>query len=148
MVNHYDEWKMLYWVAYFLSASNPQGEATGTDNVRVDPQLAPDSRSESADYRYSGYDRGHNAPAAAFRRSGAAMSTTFFLSNMSPQTPRLNRNIRRILEQEVRRTVNTEGERWIITGNLSLDSDSNFVDPPDSIGGNNVGVPTHCFKEI
>lgn len=148
VVNHCDEWKIPYWVAYFLSASNLQGDATRTNDFRADPQLATDSRSELTDYRYSGYDRGHNAPAAAFRRSRAAMSTTFLLSNMSPQTPRLNRSIWRILEQEVRQTVNTEGEGWIITGNVSLDADSNFVDPPDSIGGNNVGVPTHCFKAI
>jgi len=148
VVNHCDEWKIPYWVAYFLSASNLQGDAARTNDFRPDPQLPTDSRSELADYRYSGYDRGHNAPAAAYKRSRAAMSTTFLLSNMSPQTPRLKRNIWRILEQEVRQTVNTEGEGWIITGNVSLDSDSNFVDPPDSIGGNNVGVPTHCFKAI
>lgn len=147
-INHNDDWKIPYWVAYYLSSSNLQGTARRTNDFRPDPQLSIGSRSELEDYRHSGYDRGHNAPAAAFKRSRDAMSTTFFLSNMSPQTPRLNRNIWRILEEQVRDMVMEEGEAWIVTGNVFLDPDSQFVDPSEFIGSNNVAVPTHCFKAI
>lgn len=148
VMNHNNDWKIPYWVSYYLSSSNLQGTAGRTDDFRPDPQLPTGSRSELEDYRHSGYDRGHNAPAAAFKRSRDAISTTFLLSNMSPQTPRLNRNIWRILEEEVRDMVTKEGEAWIITGNVFLNPDSQFVNPSEFIGPNNVTVPTHCFKAI
>ncbi len=148
VINHNDDWKIPYWVAYYLSSSNLQGNAKRTNDFRSDTQLSIGSRSKLEDYRNSGYDRGHNAPAAAFKRSRAAMSTTFLLSNMSPQTPRLNRYIWKKLEGQVRDIVREEGEAWIITGNLFLSPDSQFVDPSEFIGPNNVAMPTHCFKAI
>lgn len=102
VINHKDDWKIPYWVAYYLSSSNLQGDTRRTNDFRPDPQLRVGSRSELKDYRYSGYDRGHNAPAAAFKRSREAMSTTFLLSNMSPQTPKLNRRIWKNLEEQIR----------------------------------------------
>ena len=42
-------------------------------------------RSKLEDYRGSGFDRGHMAPAANHKRSQAAMDDTFTLTNMSPQ---------------------------------------------------------------
>lgn len=148
VVNHHNNWKVPYWVAYYLSSGNLAGNQGRTDNFRADPQLPLGNRSELADYRGSGWDRGHNAPAAAFKRSREAMSTTFLLSNMSPQTPALNRRIWRILEEEVRDLVLAEGEAWVVTGNLFLNADSQFVPPEDFIGNGHVAVPTHCFKAI
>lgn len=42
-------------------------------------------RSKLDDFRGSGYDRGHLAPAANHKSSQAAMDDTFSLTNMSPQ---------------------------------------------------------------
>lgn len=47
------------------------------------------------DFRCSGYDRGHLAPAANH-------SETFFLSNISPQNPNFNRGYWKKLEKHVR----------------------------------------------
>lgn len=151
VINHNDDWKIPYWVGYYLSSSNLQGNTIRTNDFRPDPQLTIGYRSELKDYRNSGYDRGHNAPAAAFKRSRDAMSTTFLLSNMSPQTPKLNRYIWKKLEEQVRNLVLEEGEAWLVTGNVFLNSDSQFICPREFIGpGNerNVAVPTHCFKVI
>ncbi|PWB76075.1 DNA/RNA endonuclease [candidate division GN15 bacterium] len=147
-INHNDEWKEPYWVAYHLSANDLQGTSTRADDFRPDPQLPAGSRSELADYRGSGYDRGHNAPAADFKRSDEAMSTSFLLSNMSPQTPQLNRRIWERLESQVRQMVNAAGEAWIVTGNLFLTADSQKTTPKSKIGPDSVAVPTHCFKAI
>ncbi len=148
VINHNNGWKIPYWVAYYLSESNLQGGQSRTNDFRADPQLSIGQRSELADYRNSGYDRGHNAPAAAFKRNREAMSTTFLLSNMTPQSPSLNRRIWKNLESEVRDLVGAHGEAWVVTGNLFLSSDSTFVAPTDFIGNGNVAVPTHCFKAI
>ena len=151
VINHNDDWKIPYWVAYYVSSSNLQGNTGRTDDFRPDPQLATGLRSELEDYRHSGYDRGHNAPAAVFKRNREAMSTTFLLSNMSPQTPKLNRYIWKNLEEQVRDLVMEEGEAWVITGNVFFNADSQFICPREFIGPGdekNVAVPTHCFKVI
>lgn len=148
VINHNDDYKIAYWVAYYLSEQNLQGTQGRTDNFRPDPELPIGQRSELTDYRNSGYDRGHMAPAAAFKRSREAMSTTFLLSNMSPQTPQLNRNIWRILEEQVRQMVNENGEGWVVTGNVCMNEDSQSVACDSFIGENRVAVPTHCFKAI
>ena len=148
VINHNNAWKIPYWGAYYASSSNLQGTANRTNDFKPDPELPVGSRSELEDYRNSGYDRGHNAPAADFKRSNEAMAMTFLLSNMSPQTPKLNRDIWRILEEQTRNMVLTGGEAWIFTGNAFLSPDSHFVNPREFIGPDNVAVPTHCFKAV
>ena len=148
VICHMADWKIARWVGYHLTADKLQGTAKRTDNFRPDSQLPHDERSELSDYSGSGYDRGHMAPAAAFKRSKKAMSTTFFLSNMAPQTPQLNRRIWRILEEEVRTLAKEHGEVWVFTGNLFLDDTLHPTQPVTKIGAGRVAVPTHCFKAI
>jgi len=148
VINHNNSWKIPYWTAYYLSVSNLSGNQSRTDDFRADPQLPQESRAELDDYKYSGYDRGHNAPAAAFKRNREAMSRTFLLSNMSPQKPNLNRRIWKDLEEEVRDLVQADGEAWVITGNIFMTPDSQSIDAFGFIGAHNVAIPTHCFKAI
>lgn len=146
VINHNNHWKIPYWVAYCVTAADLRGIAGRTDDFRPDPELPVGSRVELADYRNSGYDRGHNAPAADFKRSREAMSTTFLLSNMCPQTPELNRQIWENLESQVRQMTQERGRAWVVTGSLFMSPDSQSTSPQEFIGANNVAVPTHCFK--
>lgn len=154
VINHNDNWKIPYWVAYCLSSPNHEGSilegnVSRTSDFRPDPQLPVGSRSELEDYPgSSGYDRGHNAPPATFKRSKDAMSTTFLLSNVNPQTPTLNRGIWKILEGQVRDLARKQEATWIVTGNICLDADSQVVDPSEFIGPGSVAIPSHCFKAI
>ena len=136
------------WVAYHLTKENLQGKANRKDNFRPDPDLPDGKRSELEDYKNSGYDRGHMAPAADFKRSEEAMSETFVLSNMAPQQPKLNRGIWSKLEDQVRSLAETHGSIWIFTGPLYLDSLDHRIAPKEHIGPHNVAVPTHFFKAI
>ncbi len=148
-INHDDEWKIPYWVGYYLCDSNLQGTTDRTDDYRPDPELPSGLRAELYDYKYSGYDRGHMAPAACFKRNLDAMSTSFLLSNMCPQTDELNREEWKYLEEDVREHVGIMGEAWVFTGPLFLDEfGMNDGVPPDTIGPSGVGVPSHCFKAI
>lgn len=90
------------WVTYHLTRENLEGDLGRTNNFRPDPELTEGERAELIDYRRSGYDRGHMAPAAAFKHRRTVMSETFLLSNMAPQKPNLNRRIWRTLESDVR----------------------------------------------
>ncbi len=55
-----------------------------------DSEIPEIFRATLKDYKKSGFDRGHLAPAANHKDSQEAMKETFLLSNMSPQCPRFN----------------------------------------------------------
>ena len=136
------------WVTYHLTKEDLQGIANRANDFRPDPDLPVGKRSEINDYQGSGYDRGHQAPAADFKRSEEAMSETFFLSNMAPQRPKLNRGIWSKLEDQVRKLAGSHGSIWVFTGPLYLDSLDHRVATSEHIGPHNVAVPTHFFKAI
>ena len=80
------------WVLYRITAEQLQASVRRTDDFRRDRAVTTGSAT-LADYRRSGYDRGHLAPAAAMAWSQEVMSESFYLSNMSPQDPGFNRGI-------------------------------------------------------
>ena len=55
------------------------------------------------DYTYSGYDRGHMAPNADFNDTYENAMMTFFIANIWPQLPYINRSEWLITENETRR---------------------------------------------
>jgi len=135
--------KTADWVGYHLTRAKVHGSAKRSNDFRPDPDLTADQRSELADYRKSGYDRGHMAPAAAMRWSVKAMSESFLLSNMAPQVGAgMNRGIWKELEAKVRDWVDARGELYVVTGNIYASAS------PKTIGPNHVAVPSACYKVI
>ena len=57
----------------------------GKSEFKEDLSIHPYFRSTNQDYKASGFDRGHLAPAANHRKNQRLMDQTFFLSNMAPQ---------------------------------------------------------------
>ncbi len=79
------------WVAYQLTLSEVEAEDyQRTDDFREDSAVSTGSATLD-DYRGSGFDRGHLAPAEDFEWSAEAMSESFCMINMSPQKPGFNR---------------------------------------------------------
>lgn len=148
VILHDNAKKVPVWVTYHLSREALQGTEERSDDFRPDSALPAGQRAELADYRNSGYDRGHMAPAADFKRSAAAMSETFLLSNMAPQRPRLNREIWARLEDQVRTLARSHGSIWVFTGALYLDNAGLPSAPSAFIGPGRVAVPTHFYKAI
>lgn len=104
------------WVQHKVVRSQLEGgRYERTDDFRSDPRVATGSASPAA-YKGSGYDRGHLAPAADFAWSATAMSESFFMSNMSPQVPALNRGIWARLEDAVRDWAREADTLWVISG--------------------------------
>lgn len=127
------------WVAYELTRSEAlRSVVDRTDNFRNDAVVRTGSASLS-DYRGSGYDRGHLAPAGDMAFSQTAMSESFYLSNMSPQEPSFNRGIWRSLESLVRDWAVAKGSLQVVTGGI-------FTSVKERIGRNRVSVPGSYYK--
>lgn len=116
-----------------------------------DPKIPSHLRSTKQDFAGSGYDRGHLRPAANGKASDSAMHDTFYLSNISPQHPQLNRHYWLKLEKHVRDLTTSFDTVYVITGPLFLsqkmDDGKRYVQY-EVIGENEVAVPTHFFKVI
>ena len=136
------EHRQAVWVIYKLTAGEVGSRVAGrSNNFRVDPEIHS-QQAEPEDYRNSGYDRGHLAPAADMAWSETTMSESFFMSNISPQQPAFNRGIWAKLEAQVRAFAVAEGELYVVTGPvLSADSTA-------TIGAGRVAVPTGFYKVI
>lgn len=130
------------WVAYLLTADKVFGNASSRgDNFREDPSV-PTGSATLADYRGSGYDRGHLIPAADQKWSSQAMDDCFFLSNMSPQTHAFNAGIWSKLESAVRTMAAQNQEICVVTGPILTDG------PYKMIGPSAVSVPNSFYKVI
>jgi len=136
-----EEFEQAAWVAYVLSREEIEsGTVERSDNFRSDTNLATGSASLD-DYRGSGFDRGHLAPAGDMQWDSTAMSESFLMSNMSPQVPAFNRGIWKNLETEVRSWALEKDSIYVITGPV-LASIDNFI------GENQVGIPPYYFKVL
>lgn len=136
-----EEYEQPEWVAYELDTEKLVKAAERQNNFRSDPAVSTDSATPD-DYRKSGYDRGHLAPAADMAYDEKIMSESFFMSNMSPQLPAFNRGIWKYLEEEVRRFAERFDKIYIVTGPV-LEKDEYPV-----IGSNNVAIPEYYYKVI
>ncbi len=138
-----EAYEQAEWSAYVLTTERLVKNTNRTDDFRPDPMISTQSAS-LADYKGSGYDRGHLTPAADMAFSKEAMSETFFMSNMSPQAPYFNRGIWMYLESQVRKWGSRFGEVYIVSGPV-LDKPANAY---STIGENSVVVPEAYYKVI
>lgn len=136
--------KTPLYVAEVLTRARIQGAKTEsrTDVFFADARLPSRERASLDDYRGSGYDRGHMAPAADMDNA-QAMAQSFSLSNIAPQASELNRNTWAKVEIDTRRYVmRASGPVYVITGPVFADAQ------PKTIGKGRVYVPTHFFKLV
>lgn len=128
------------WVLYHLTPEFVNGTAVRKDNFREDPAVSTGSATPD-DYAGAGYDRGHLCPAASMTINQTAMDESFFMSNMSPQNPSLNRGRWKTLETKERDWVLALGEEYIVAGAI-------YSNPVKHIGANKVTVPANYYKVI
>ena len=138
-----ESYEQAEWSAYCLSDYQLVKNADRTNDFRVDSMISTGS-ADLADYRKSGFDRGHLTPAADMSFDEKAMSETFFMSNMSPQNPQFNRGIWKDLEAQVRTWVKEFGRAYVVSGPI-LNKDA---DKYSFIGNNNVAIPEYFYKVI
>jgi len=130
------------WVIYHMTAEEATTKATSReDNFRPDPEI-PTGSATLSDYRGSGFDRGHLAPAADMAFSVKTMDESFYMSNMSPQRGEFNRGIWKSLEEQTRSFAITEKDVYIVTGPVLPKIKSL------TIGANEVTVPGSYYKVV
>jgi endonuclease G len=111
------------------------------DKFFADARLPRAERAELADYKGSGYDRGHMAPAANMATADS-MAQSFSLANMVPQAPINNRQAWAKIEKATRQYIKrAAGDVYVITGPI-------FELNPVTIGSNQVWVPRYIYKLV
>lgn len=128
------------WVLYHLTPEYINGPGVRKNNFKEDPTISTGSASLE-DYKGSGYDRGHLCPAASMTINQQAMDESFFMSNMSPQHPSLNRGRWKSLETQVRKWVESMDDIYVVSGAI-------YNEMVEVIGENNVTVPKYYYKVI
>jgi len=93
-----------------------------------------------SDYRGSGYDRGHNAPAGDMTNE-RSMAQSFSLANMMPQARQNNQGIwAKNVEEPTRLYVKrAAGDVYVYTGSIGNSG---------SIGSGRVTIPSHLYKLV
>ena len=141
-VSYNSDYKIANWVAYELTAQEASSTKTGrSDKFTYDPSIDKMASASNEDYSRSGYDKGHLAPAGDMKWSAKAMRESFYLTNICPQKPALNRGEWKELEETARIWAKEYGSLYIICGPVI---DKNLK----RLGKNRVGIPKQFYKVI
>ncbi|PQJ45329.1 DNA/RNA endonuclease G [Vibrio campbellii] len=128
------------WVAYHITAESVNITNKRSNTFKEDSEMPDYARSTLADYKGSGYDRGHLAPSATMDFSQESMKQSFLMSNMSPQLPGFHRVGWRVLEEHVRDLANEYNELYVVTGPIYQGNEGTI--------GNGVVIPSAFYKVI
>lgn len=89
---------------------------TSRKGINFYPDMAlPAPQVRPSCYNHTGYDRGHNVPAADKAGNAVQMIETFSMANISPQTPEFNRHRWKKVEILVRSLARRYGSIRVVT---------------------------------
>ncbi len=145
-VSYNAEFKVPNWVFYELTRGELNGDNKRKNNFAPDPAVPVTQMAQLSDYRNSGYDRGHMAPAADFSWSETAMEESFYLSNICPQGHDFNAGIWLTLEDKVREWAQRDSAICVVTGPILPKGPKPAG--MKTIGKNKVLVPQRFYKVI
>ncbi len=130
------------WVSYQI-----QPVAKNSRSLKRPSSFKSDWRSlhrvKHKDYTGSGYDRGHMAPNYAISRlyGKSAQLDSFFMSNITPQRPKLNRKLwQRLEEVEINYFTKLSDKIWVMTGTIFDDNSAHLKSAA------HVKIPTAFYK--
>jgi endonuclease G, mitochondrial len=154
-IQHNAKTKNPDWVIEILLEEDlkgtPDQKAKRKNNFKREPAISEDKaqkwtrRARLCHYRFSGFARGHQSPAADYKFNQKRMNDSFYLSNMSPQVgPGFNSGIWARLEERVRDLVVTRKKLVVFTGPIYDASDK---DDPDWIAPEKAFIWGDCPVE-
>lgn len=111
-----------------------------TNRFYEEARLRSAERATLSDYKGSGWDRGHNAPAGDMPNQNA-MAQSFSLANMMPQAPENNRGTwAKDVERSTRQfAMRAKGNVYVFTGSVGSQG---------AIGQGRVTVPAYLWKLV
>jgi endonuclease G len=127
------------WVYYILNAKSLLGSTKRTNNFKSDNKVSSGS-AQPSNYKHTGYDRGHLAPASDMKSSKTTMSESFLMSNISPQNPSFNRGGWKKLETLVRSWAQNYEIHIVTAGVLNSKL--------SKLGSSDVSIPKFFYKII
>ncbi len=130
------------YVAWTLSPDEAGAEVANRRDATFRPDPDVDGCATLDDYRNSGFDRGHMAPAADMKWSHKAMADCHFLTNICPQDKSVNAGPWATVEKNSRKWSQRHGELYIVAGPVLGDRLTR------TIGPSRVPVPERFFKVI
>lgn len=132
------------WVSWELSKTW-LGTTPRQDDFRPDTSLPPTwYKTVYNDYTNTGFDRGHLCPSADRTATLEDNSTTFLMTNIVPQAPKLNRESWAFFEDYCRMILDKGYKAYIISGTLGIGGTGN--NGFSNTIKNNVAVPKHLYK--
>lgn len=150
VVNHTD-YSLAYskkygqplWVAWVLSYEEISGKTKRAAAFLPDPAIPEKYRVTTDDYKGSGYSRGHQSPAADNKKDSIVMSECMYMSNMCPQTQKLNGGVWNDLEDSCRVWAWKNDSIFIVSGPVFYDKPAKWIGKTHKIA-----VPDAFFKVI
>ena len=133
-------WHVPNYVAWELTADETYGETPRKSIFKPDNDIPGTPLLD--DYRKSGFDRGHMAPAADMKWSADAMDDSHYLTNICPQDHSINGGCWSTLENKCRQWARRDSAIIIITGPILTDEITR------TIGKSEIAVPERFFKVI
>ena len=141
VISYNRERRVLNWASWLVSANDVSPDYFRRDAFREDPSLPRDwYRPTPADYRNSGFDRGHMVASGSRLQSERVQSKTFVMSNIMPQARNNNRGPWRDFESFYRGLAG-QGFDVHVIGGTGFDSTQNA-----RVVGNGVAVPDFTWK--
>lgn len=135
------ETKLPNWVAYELTAEETEGQVKRNSNFFPDPELEA-KQADNNDYRNTGWDRGHMAPAGDMKWSEQAMFESCYFTNICPQNKNLNGGDWRALEERCRTWAKKYGKVQIVCGPIIGEMENG------TLGENKVAIPDAFYKVL
>lgn len=142
LILHDNKAKVPVWVAYTLTSEHAIGCIERSNAFATDQSLPEGKRSTPSDYDKSGYDQGHIANDADMSWDADVERESFYMSNISPQLPAVNRGTWKELETAVRVMAYYSRDKvTVYAGNI-------YSTNSKTIGNNEVVVPDYLFKIV
>lgn len=128
------------YVVWELTGAEAAGELARKSKFFTDKDVlgcpSPD------DYKNSGFDRGHMAPAGDMKWSEEAMADSHVMTNICPQDHSVNGGRWSTLEKKCRQWAARDSALVIVCGPVMTD------EMPQTIGRSKVSVPRRFFKIV
>lgn len=130
------------WVAWELTGAESLANTANRKQAKFLPDESVRGCAQLADYKGSGFERGHMCPAGDMKWSVDAMNACFLLTNICPQTQQLNGGAWNSLENKCREWAVRDSAIIVVCGPVLNDVITRHI------GASSVAVPERFFKVI